>query len=100
MGLAGGLNTYGYVGEDPLEYMDPQGLNWALDGGGLVVGAGAAIWASEAALTPVLINPVAVGAGLVVVGGALMFYGGYLFVHDASNLIHRAATVCTSNNLP
>ena len=96
----GGINTYAYGLDNPLGYMDPQGLNWALEGGGLVAGAGAAIWANAAALTPVLINPVAVGAGLVVVGGALMFYGGYLFVHDASNLIHRAANVCTSNNLP
>ena len=44
MGLMGGLNTYGYVGADPLRYSDPTGLCWEdgrigeIAGGGLVGG--------------------------------------------------------------
>ena len=41
VGLMGGINTYAYGLDNPLGYMDPQGLNWALEGGGLVAGAGA-----------------------------------------------------------
>lgn len=37
IGLAGGLNTYGYVGGNPLNYSDPEGLNPVAGG---VAGAG------------------------------------------------------------
>ena len=42
VGLMGGLNTYGYVGTDPLRYSDPTGLCWEdgrigeIAGGGLL----------------------------------------------------------------
>jgi len=33
IGLAGGLNTYGYVGGNPLRWIDPKGLNpWTMNG--------------------------------------------------------------------
>ncbi|MCP5285391.1 MAG: RHS repeat protein [Burkholderiaceae bacterium] len=37
IGLAGGLNTYSYVGSDPLKTVDPEGL-WAFNLGGGIVG--------------------------------------------------------------
>lgn len=38
IGLGGGLNTYGYVGGNPLIYADPYGLSASLAGGYNVVG--------------------------------------------------------------
>ena len=44
IGLAGGLNTYGYAGGNPLGYADPYGLRATTMGGfGLIAGAGRAL---------------------------------------------------------
>jgi RHS repeat-associated protein len=73
IGLTGGINTYAYVGGDPLRYVDPRGLNpaagvWVGAGMGSafgpigtivggVIGAGAGAWLGWNALGPMLAKP-------------------------------------------
>jgi RHS repeat-associated protein len=68
IGFAGGdVNLYGYVGNHPLKFIDPQGTDFgtsATIGGGALIGAGSSGLAIGVAAT----------AGGIVVGGAAAIY--------------------------
>ena len=82
MGYAGGVNLYGYVGNDPSNRVDPSGyfdpLGDVKAGGGaglitgiIIVGGAVAIGGVAAVTAPVWI--IAIGAGAIV-GGAVGWY--------------------------
>lgn len=72
IGLGGGINTYTYVGGNPVSYVDPKGLN-PLTGAATATGAE-------------LGTMVFPGPGTVI-GAGLGFLGGYLIADQLGNLI-------------
>jgi len=77
LGLGGGIDPYGYVGDEPLLWFDPWGLNYASNwaaggavaGGGITLAASIGVDAISGGLN-VLATPAEVGAGAAL-GGAV-----------------------------
>ena len=68
IGLAGGINLYAYIANDPVNFIDPEGLISGVDAAGVVLTVGTK-WAERAGkLTPV--GAGAVGLAAIVVGEA------------------------------
>ena len=75
IGLNGGINTYGYVGGNPLTYIDPEGLSFLGDAGSFVGG-----WGGRAGGVVVgeALFPAGGGVPGAIVGGRVGAWGGRL----------------------
>ncbi|MCP3669200.1 MAG: RHS repeat-associated core domain-containing protein, partial [Gammaproteobacteria bacterium] len=83
IGLAGGLNTYGYVGGNPIGYSDPSGLFCVY---GLCVQGPVPVPVPRLPTIPawVLTGPGAavVGGAAIGVGGGMVINNGYEWIFD------------------
>ena len=72
IGLAGGLNLYGFAGGDPVNFSDPFGLcPWCLTGAiGAIVGAGSAA-VTTVAMNAAMGRPLSEGAGTAALVGGI-----------------------------
>lgn len=103
IGLAGGINTYGYGGSDPLHRSDPRGLcPWCIGAGiggiSAAVGAGQSLgWTRENALT--IISAGAVGAVAGAFGAWWTPFGTASVAANVANNMYAGAAAGFVGNL-
>jgi RHS repeat-associated protein len=106
IGLRGGLNLYGYVGNDPMDYIDPNGKGFAgaiIDG---LIGAGSAYIGSRAqgASTKVALEQAVLGGLLGAIIGGLDPSEGLLSAAKVGGLTglitNQGAQFLTAYNKP